>query len=174
MISEVKTQKQTLQRSSRVLGGEPSRAVLRASTGLYLRGEETWYGIHWFADEKVKEICGDFQDKNREFWWVLFEQAFDLPRFMLNSGDYGLRIVGFNELPSSCHFFVTVLWSFRAPIWCCKAFSFPKTVTTRLSCRVVNMILWAFGPTEIWADVQFWTHLSIQGLYLKDEPTQCP
>lgn len=46
MISEVKTQKQTLQRSSRVLGGEPSRAVLRASTGLYLRGEETWYGIH--------------------------------------------------------------------------------------------------------------------------------
>lgn len=48
-----KRERQTLQRSSRVLGGEPSRAVFRASTGLYLNGERIKQ-LRFLA--KIKEL----------------------------------------------------------------------------------------------------------------------
>jgi len=50
-----KRERQTLQRSSRVLGGEPSRAVFRASTGLYLNGERIKQ-LRFLA--KIKELSG--------------------------------------------------------------------------------------------------------------------
>lgn len=67
----------TLQRSSRVLGGEPSRAVFRASTGLdlpWIRNQSFllfWdFAIHRVKIQRNKEgFTENF--RQRKFWWKM-------------------------------------------------------------------------------------------------------
>lgn len=128
---------QTLQRSSRVFGGEPSRAVLRASTGLYLHGEETSFKLgKWLNFESKSEF-----------------DHYCLSRLSIFLDLCSILVIMASALSASTNspvpaIFVTLPWSFRARIFLPGkqlGKRFPEKVMTRLwSLRATKKF---YGPS---------------------------
>lgn len=91
---DTKKKNQTLHLSSLVLGGDPSRAVFRASTGLCLGQDRSRSGTSRVrVSEEESERNHQLNERDgRNF--ILFEQAFDFFRFVFDSCDDCLGVVG--------------------------------------------------------------------------------